>query len=506
MSDFPELAILTNRYLDGELQANEVERLNELLRQDPQARKEFAERLNLDAAVSQAVEFLNGEPLPAVDEPSGPRPRGRVRSMAVASACLGLAAILWSLWSLMASPSALVVRSAGAVELREGAAVRNERCRLKAGSVELLTSRGVRMVIEAPAEFQFLSAQELVFHRGRISAHVAESARGFTVLTPTGKVIDLGTEFGVEVSPEGNSELHVFEGEVIARPKSGTEERLLTTNEAFQFVKEGMGAACDMRSGSFLRADEMEQLVQGLRAGQIERNQSCRDRLRRDPTLLAWLDFEPASASQSKAVVRGPRSVQGRFPGTTAIDFVDRTDRVELDLNVQVPQFTFLAWVRLNHVNWRNNSLYSTDEWGKLGQVHWMTGRDAMVRFAIKSDILQPIRPGQSKQDSNLWAESRALSPDRLHRWLNLAVVYDSVAGEAALYLDGRREMSASMPKGLLAALGPAQIGNWKPVPWFKDEGSDRRLSGRIDEFAAFARAFSADEIAEYFEHSTPYR
>jgi hypothetical protein len=198
--------------------------------------------------------------------------------------------------------------------------------------------------------------------------------------------------------------------------------------------------------------------------------------------------------------------VQGRFPGTTAVDFVDRTDRVELDLNVHVPQFTFLSWVRLNHVSFHNNSLYSTDEWGTLGQVHWMTGRNAMVRFAIKSDILQPIRPGQTQQDTNLWAESRALLPDRLHRWLNLAVVYDSVAGEAVLYMDGRRETSVSMPVGLLAALGPAQIGNWKPVPWFKDENSDRRLSGRIDEFAAFSRAFSPEEIARYFEHSTPYR
>ncbi|HVJ68295.1 MAG TPA: LamG-like jellyroll fold domain-containing protein [Caulifigura sp.] len=506
MSRQSELAVLTSRYIDGDIEPRELDRLNELLRGDRLARREFSERLNLDSALTGSAEALLAAPA-ALDTTAmaGSKPSRRSKTFGVL-ACLALMTLAAPMWRMLNRPYAEVIQNAGTVELQEGMAVWGQHFVLKAGSVELLTSRGARLVIEAPADFQFQSAQELIFRRGRISAEVSNSAKGFTVLTPSGKAIDLGTRFGVEVSAEGSSELHVFEGQVVAQPKSGGSSQLVTTNEAIRFEKDGGGAACDMRSNSFLQASEMQQLANGLRAGQVDRNRMARDKLQQDAALLAWLDFEPTSSAASKGIVLGPRPVQGRFPGTTAVDFVDRSDRVELDLNVRVPQFTFLTWVRLNHVSFNNNSLYSTDEWGTLGQVHWMTGRNALVRFAIKSDILQPIRPGQTSPDSNIWAESRALLPERLHRWLNLAVVYDSVAGEASLFLDGRREMSASMPVGLLAALGPAQIGNWKPVPWHKDETAARRLSGRIDEFAAFSRAFTPEEIADYFEHSTPYR
>ena len=36
----------------------------------------------------------------------------------------------------------------------------------------------------------------------------------FVIRTPTATVTDLGTEFGVEVSKEGDTETHVFVGEV----------------------------------------------------------------------------------------------------------------------------------------------------------------------------------------------------------------------------------------------------------------------------------------------------
>ena len=36
----------------------------------------------------------------------------------------------------------------------------------------------------------------------------------FTVRTPTARVADLGTEFGVEVDPSGVSTAHVYEGKV----------------------------------------------------------------------------------------------------------------------------------------------------------------------------------------------------------------------------------------------------------------------------------------------------
>ena len=42
--------------------------------------------------------------------------------------------------------------------------------------------------------------------------------------TPKGSIIDLGTEFGVEVTPSQDVQVHVFKGEVVVRQPTGLTE------------------------------------------------------------------------------------------------------------------------------------------------------------------------------------------------------------------------------------------------------------------------------------------
>ena len=58
--------------------------------------------------------------------------------------------------------------------------------------------------------------------RGRLAADVPPSAKGFTVITPTGDAVDLGTRFGVDVPSSGSAEVHVFQGEVITKASGAT--------------------------------------------------------------------------------------------------------------------------------------------------------------------------------------------------------------------------------------------------------------------------------------------
>ena len=46
-------------------------------------------------------------------------------------------------------------------------------------------------------------------------------ARGFEVETPKGSVVDLGTEFAVDVTPSEDVQVHVFKGEVVVEQPSG---------------------------------------------------------------------------------------------------------------------------------------------------------------------------------------------------------------------------------------------------------------------------------------------
>ena len=53
---------------------------------------------------------------------------------------------------------------------------------------------------------------------GRLTGKVEdEMARGFVIHTPTVTVTDLGTEFGVMVSGEGLTQVHVLQGAVETR-------------------------------------------------------------------------------------------------------------------------------------------------------------------------------------------------------------------------------------------------------------------------------------------------
>lgn len=58
-------------------------------------------------------------------------------------------------------------------------------------------------------------------------------------MTPTAEVVDLGTEFGISVENSGDSEIHVFDGDVVSRPVGEHGAGNLTharQDEAFKFA------------------------------------------------------------------------------------------------------------------------------------------------------------------------------------------------------------------------------------------------------------------------------
>ncbi|MCG8525472.1 MAG: NPCBM/NEW2 domain-containing protein, partial [Opitutales bacterium] len=91
-----------------------------------------------------------------------------------------------------------------------------------------------------PARFEAARAG-IFLEYGKVYAHVSETGQGFTVDTPHTRFIDLGTEFGIEVTESNSSELHVLEGKVqVYAGKDGKtmSSRTAYTNEAFRFEAE----------------------------------------------------------------------------------------------------------------------------------------------------------------------------------------------------------------------------------------------------------------------------
>ncbi len=65
---------------------------------------------------------------------------------------------------------------------------------------------------------RLVSGRSVQLLKGTLTARVPDRARGFTVLTPHNKVVDLGTEFGLSVDDQGAATVRVFTGEVVAYP------------------------------------------------------------------------------------------------------------------------------------------------------------------------------------------------------------------------------------------------------------------------------------------------
>lgn len=85
---------------------------------------------------------------------------------------------------------------------------------LQSGCVEMTLANGIRLAIEGPARFELQSPERLTLNAGKLLAQVPPKATGFTVVTPHAEIVDLGTEFTVEVAQGGLARVAVIRGKV----------------------------------------------------------------------------------------------------------------------------------------------------------------------------------------------------------------------------------------------------------------------------------------------------
>lgn len=125
---------------------------------------------------------------------------------------------------------------------------------LEKGLSEITLQNGVRLILEAPIEFEIESVDLVKVHQGQLVANVPEPAIGFTILTPSSEIVDLGTEFGVSVKDDGGSEVHVLDGEVKARSLKKKKYSNLFKDDAMSFDAMQQAAVIQANPERFLRA------------------------------------------------------------------------------------------------------------------------------------------------------------------------------------------------------------------------------------------------------------
>jgi hypothetical protein len=98
------------------------------------------------------------------------------------------------------------------------------------GTVELLFHTGAEVKVFGPAKFKVSSGKSILCWRGRVTTVVGHDGKGFTIDTPKARIIDLGTEFGVDISAKGDTQVVVFQGSVDLTKQDGAADSTASIN------------------------------------------------------------------------------------------------------------------------------------------------------------------------------------------------------------------------------------------------------------------------------------
>lgn len=532
------LEYLINRCLDGGLTPEESTELSEQILSSPDARRRYWRTARVHALIREWGAEAWGNSGAVQKVVRFPRARAAVARWlpTLAAAAVVLVALSGGWWwqqrgvkdeNEFAGETAIawvpgehvatLARSVGAEWIEpvhgptSGTRLAPGWLKLRRGTVQVDFLSGARVVIEGPAEFQLIGENEGFCQFGKVKAHVPESAHGFKVGSPKVSLVDLGTEFGMDVPVDGNPEVHVFEGSVaLTEPVT----RQLRQGES---VRVESGALRDLADSETTFPDEGD-LTRKADAADRQRHAEWRaaaERFASTPELLAYFRSDVGTADSrtllnlaeqrregtSDATLIGVRWSEGRWPGGRALEFTSPGDRVRFLIPGGTAAITTAAWVRVDSLpNKRNGLLFASNP--REFEFQWSFTRGGELLAAI-SRTSPPVRV------FDVSTSGSAVTPMDYGRWMHIACTYDSATGEFAHYKDGRLLGSSRVAKPLPITLDSMDFGNWAARPdqpewaWERMAANGyavRNFTGRLDEFALLARALTEAEIQALYQ------
>ena len=216
---------LISRYLDQQLNKEEVSKLEESLRSNPILRKNFYQQVNVISALEEefSVKLPDEKTITLNSNKSN-------HTLTALAACLlvGLGFYIYSYLQKPETLATLVSNENAAWEsslpTTTGSSLAKGIMKLKSGVATIRFSSGAEVTLEAPSEIELETAMKGKLLSGNAIVNVPESAHGFILATPSGYAVDHGTAFGVSVIENGQvSDFKVLEGEIsLHSPKGET--------------------------------------------------------------------------------------------------------------------------------------------------------------------------------------------------------------------------------------------------------------------------------------------
>lgn len=494
--------------------------LQSMLESQSGARRRFAESMHLTAMLGDGVKF--DEPKVTKSESASEVKTDSRRFRAIASILLTTSAAIlaFMLWprpqvgendlqvELLDEGVAVVTQSydtqwAGETQLQIGSSVSPGKVELQSGLIQLEFYRGAVVVVEGPAELEFVNADRLICRRGRLRAHVPPQAEGFEVVSPKVELVDLGTEFGMDVADDGSASVHVFDGKVelyeSGMERSAETRREFTESESASVSADGEIVQSNKNTVDFVSSTELHQLSSKRNSERLQQWKADRQSLIDDPQVVLHYSFEKESTSgrllrshasesgQLDGAIIGCRWTDGRWLGKDALEFKHPGDRVRLQIPDDFDSLTYSAWVRIDGLDRPFIALMLTNGYD-VGEPHWQLRDDGRLLLGIQTP------GGHVAYDSK-----PVLNIKHLGRWTHLATVYDSESAQVSHYINGKSVGESSITTDRFKLrFGETEIGNWgTPVKYSPQK--IRNFNGQIDEFTLFSKALTAKQIQSIY-------
>ncbi|MFC4992803.1 hypothetical protein [Rubritalea tangerina] len=231
---------------DTPLSSQQTQQLDHLL-QDPEARSHYLNLVELDSHLPSALE--QADILDLLEEPKPPLSLW----LPISAAAIAILTFILgfkigqhptptlattpppSVDSHSPAPNASITSILGVRWAQPADSLHNIRkIVFESGLIELTHQSGVQVTIEGPASYQVTGPNAGKLDYGKCVANVPRGAEGYTVDYSMGKVVDLGTEFGMELTQNGELSVGVFKGLVELHPEGSQTVSTITQDHALR--------------------------------------------------------------------------------------------------------------------------------------------------------------------------------------------------------------------------------------------------------------------------------
>lgn len=276
MENRDELLRLLSSMCDGQLSDADQSRLEQFL-VDEEARRLYLQYVDMHARLMTYPDVVGQNTMPGVDALAGvmgeaanravpavrhrvvERRRGRslqvLRYLAVAAATLAATILVQIATRQPRRPTEAVVPAAplvyvatlsqaadvewgaGTAEYKSGARILAGEMELRKGIARIGYDGGIELIVQGPARLVLENASSATLLTGKVVFKADDASAPFTLKTPASILVDIGTEYAVEVGAD-EEEVHVFSGEVRRLPKepaSQAQAELLLAGDARRY-------------------------------------------------------------------------------------------------------------------------------------------------------------------------------------------------------------------------------------------------------------------------------